>query len=88
MIPKPGKRDLSLPGSWRPISLLSCLGKGLERLIARRVAWAAVEYRVLNSQQAGALPKRLAVDLVAALIHDVDQALNKKKVATLVTMDI
>ena len=30
---KPG-RDPSLPKGWRPISLLSCLGKGLERLLA------------------------------------------------------
>ncbi|OAQ61343.1 reverse transcriptase, RNaseH [Purpureocillium lilacinum] len=37
MIEKPGKRDLSKPRAWRPISLLSCLGKGLERLIARRL---------------------------------------------------
>jgi len=36
MIPKPNKRNLSLPGSWRPISLLKCLSKGLERLVARR----------------------------------------------------
>ncbi|EXU95536.1 reverse transcriptase domain protein [Metarhizium robertsii] len=35
-----GKRNLSTPRAWRPISLLSCLGKGLERLIARRLAWA------------------------------------------------
>ncbi|KJZ68077.1 hypothetical protein HIM_12533 [Hirsutella minnesotensis 3608] len=39
MIAKPGRRDLSTPRAWRPISLLSCLGKGLERLIARRLAW-------------------------------------------------
>lgn len=42
MIPKPNKRDLSSPRSWRPISLLSCIGKGLERLIARRLAFASV----------------------------------------------
>ncbi|XP_044715282.1 endonuclease-reverse transcriptase domain-containing protein [Hirsutella rhossiliensis] len=40
MIAKLGRRDLSTPRAWRPISLLSCLGKGLERLIARRLAWA------------------------------------------------
>ncbi|KJK84777.1 hypothetical protein H633G_11443, partial [Metarhizium anisopliae BRIP 53284] len=44
MIPKPGKRNLSTPRAWRPISLLSCLGKGLERLIARRLAWASIHY--------------------------------------------
>ncbi|EGU72186.1 hypothetical protein FOXB_17306, partial [Fusarium oxysporum f. sp. conglutinans Fo5176] len=31
MIAKPGRRDLTNPRAWRPISLLSCLGKGLER---------------------------------------------------------
>ena len=88
MIPKPGKRDLTSPRSWRPISLLSCLGKGLERLIARRIAWAAVHYGVLHRQQAGALPKRSATDLVAALVHDIEMAFSFGKVATLVTMDI
>ncbi|OBS20651.1 hypothetical protein FPOA_06995 [Fusarium poae] len=88
MIAKPGRRDLTSPRAWRPVSLLSCLGKGLERLIARRLAWAAVHYNVLHSQQAGALPKRSATDLVTALIHDIEVAFAHKKVATLVTMDI
>ncbi|KJK73387.1 hypothetical protein H634G_11411 [Metarhizium anisopliae BRIP 53293] len=55
MITKAGKRDLSTPRAWRPISLLSCLGKGLERLLARRLAWASVHYEMLHPQQAGAL---------------------------------
>lgn len=38
MIAKLGRRDLILLEAWRLISLLSCLGKGLERLIARRLA--------------------------------------------------
>ncbi|KAM6513286.1 hypothetical protein FALCPG4_18932 [Fusarium falciforme] len=88
MIAKPGRRDLTSPRAWRPVSLLSCLGKGLERLIARRLSWAAVHYSVLHPQQAGALPKRSATDLVAALIHDIEEAFARKKVATLVTMDI
>ncbi|KAF4460560.1 reverse transcriptase [Fusarium albosuccineum] len=88
MIAKPGRRDLTSPRAWRPVSLLSCLGKGLERLIARRLAWAAVHYSVLHPQQAGALPKRSATDLVTALVHDIEEAFARKKVATLVTMDI
>lgn len=35
MIPKPNKRDLTDPRSWRPVALLSCLSMGLERLMAR-----------------------------------------------------
>ena len=88
MIPKTGKRDLTSPRAWRPIALLPCLGKGLERLVARRLAWASIEYKVLHDQQAGALPKRSAIDLATALIHDIDYAIAKGKVATLVTMDI
>ncbi|OAA37039.1 hypothetical protein NOR_07315 [Metarhizium rileyi] len=38
MIPKLGRRNLLKPRAWRPISLLSCLSKGLKRLIARRLA--------------------------------------------------
>ncbi|KAM4058241.1 endonuclease-reverse transcriptase domain-containing protein [Hirsutella rhossiliensis] len=88
MITKPRRRNLSTPRAWRPISLLSCLGKGLERLIARRLAWASIHYGVLHSQQTGALPKRSAVDLVAALLHDIEEAFARGQVATLVTMDI
>ncbi|KAF5721341.1 reverse transcriptase domain-containing protein, partial [Fusarium mundagurra] len=88
MITKPGRRDLTSPRAWRPVSLLSCLGKGLERLIARRLAWAAVHFSVLHPQQAGALPKRSATDLVTALIHDIEEAFARNKVVTLVTMDI
>ncbi|RKK39565.1 hypothetical protein BFJ69_g18522, partial [Fusarium oxysporum] len=88
MIAKPGRRDLTNPRAWRPISLLSCLGKGLERLVARRLAWACIHHGVLHPQQAGALPKRSATDLVAALVHDIEEAFARKKVATLVTMDI
>lgn len=87
MIAKPGRRDLTSPQAWRPVSLPSCFGKGLEKLIARRLTWAGVHYSVLYPQQAGALPKGSAVDLVAALIHDIEEAFARKKVATLVTMD-
>ena len=47
VLAKLGRRDLTKLGSYRPISLLSCLGKGLERLLARRLAYASVQYTVL-----------------------------------------
>lgn len=87
-IPKPNKRDLTSPRSWRPISLLSCLGKGLERLVAQRVSIAAITQKTLHPQQFGALRKRSAIDLVGCLIHDVEKARARKHVASLLTMDI
>ncbi|KAM3450573.1 hypothetical protein NHJ6243_009776 [Beauveria neobassiana] len=88
MIPKLNKRNLSKVSTWRPISLLSCLSKGLERVIARRMAYAAIKYGILHPNQAGALPKRSAVDIVTSLIYDIEKALAAGKVATLVTEDV
>lgn len=40
-LPKP-RRDSSSVKGWRPIALLSCLGKGLERLLAKRMSHLAI----------------------------------------------
>src|SRR6201990_1382695 len=88
IIQKPNKADRSSPRSYRPIALLSVPGKGLERLIARNIAWAAVSHRVLASQQFGALPLRSAVDLTTCLTHDVEEALNQGRTASLLTLDV
>ena len=71
IIPKPNKTDLSSVRNWRPILLLPALGKGLERLIARRLARSALTEGLLSTSQLGALPGRSAVDLVDCLVHDV-----------------
>ena len=36
VIPKPGKPDYSVPKAYRPISLLECCGKLLEKIVAKR----------------------------------------------------
>jgi ribonuclease HI len=88
MIPKPGKKDLSSCRSYRPIALISCLGKGLERLVARRMTWSALRGRLISPQQAGALPKRAATDLVAAFVNDAEWGLVTKKVTSILTLDV
>lgn len=72
----------------RPIALLSCIGKGLERLVARRIATTAITHDVISPQHVGAVPKRSAMDIVAAFTHDVEQALVVGKRVTMVTMDV
>jgi hypothetical protein len=47
IIQKANKPDRSSPRSYRPIALLAVLGKGLERLIARNMAWITVNQKVL-----------------------------------------
>lgn len=88
MLRKPNKKDLTSPRSWRPIALLSCLGKGLERLVARRIASTALTYKVLSQQQAGALPTRAATDLLACVTHEIEHALENRRTATMMTLDV
>ncbi|EED14697.1 polymerase, putative [Talaromyces stipitatus ATCC 10500] len=88
ILQKPSKEDWTNPRSYRPIALLSVLGKGLECLVARNMAWIAIYYKVLASQQFGALPLRSAIDLTTCLTHDIEQALNQGKTASLLTFDV
>ncbi len=88
IVPKPGKRDRSLPKSYRPIALLSCLGKALERLVARRVAFLALEHKILAPDQCGAVPRHSATDLTTVLYSDVMDAWAQGRVAGIVTVDV
>lgn len=88
MLPKAGKTDLSTYRSWRPIALISCLAKGLERIMAKRMAWAALREGIISPQHAGAIPGRSATDLVASFIHDTELALKRGQHVSLVTMDV
>jgi len=85
---KPGKKDYTKVNTSRPISLLSNLGKGLERIIARTLAYRAIASNLVATQQAGAVPGRSATDLIAALIHDCEAARDKKRHRALMLMDI
>jgi hypothetical protein len=55
VIQKPGKPPevRQTPGGWRPISLLSIVGKVLEAIIGARIASAAEDYNVLLEGQIG-----------------------------------
>lgn len=88
MLRKPNKKDLTSTRSWRTIALLSCLGKGLERILARRVASTALAFRVISPQQAGAIPTRSATDLLACVTHDIEHSLENRHTATMMTLDV
>lgn len=88
MLQKPNKADRTSPRSYRPIALLSVLGKGLERLVARRLSWLVIRHAVLAPQQFGALPLRSSVDLTTCLTHDVETALNQGFCCSLLTLDV
>lgn len=42
VLKKPGKTNYSLPKSYRPIGLLPIMGKILEKMVIKRLAWHLV----------------------------------------------
>ncbi|KAI1004606.1 hypothetical protein K3495_g3606 [Podosphaera aphanis] len=88
IIGKPKKADMTNPRAYRLISLLSVLGKRHERIVAKRMSWTAINFKVLASQQFGALPLRSSVDLTTCLTHVVEAALFKGLTASVATLDI
>ena len=88
LIPKIGKGDYSDAKSYRPIALISCLGKGLERVMTKRMTKGALATKIISPQHISALHRRSAPDLATALTHDMEWALAKGHVATLATMDV
>lgn len=88
MLQKPKKPDLTSPRSYRPIALLSVLGKGLERILAKRLSWISVREKILACQQFGALPRRSAIDLTTCITHDIERALNESRTASILTLDV
>ena len=87
-LPNPKKDSRSLPRSYRPIELLSCLGKVLEWVIARRLAYIALKYKLFSPLDFGTTPRQSAVDAESTLTHDVEKAFQDQKLVTELAFDI
>lgn len=85
---KPGKPDYSIPGAYRPISLLNTLGKILEAVIARRLSYLAEKYNLLPNTQFGGRPGRTMEQALLVLSNAIDRAWYKLGVVTLVAFDL
>ena len=66
---KDGK-DPKDPTSYRPISLTSCLGKVLEKIVANRLIHILEQRDILTSNQAGFRPGRCTTDQVLKLVQE------------------
>lgn len=67
---------------------MSCLGKVLERIVARRLGDIAIKSRLVSPTHFGAIPGRSAVDAACTLPHDVERAWEKKEILTALAFDI
>ena len=88
IIPKPNKPAYNIPKAYRPVALLNCMGKVLEKIMATRLSWLVEKHQLLYRDQVGGRPQRSAVDAVMALVHHVESANRQNLVASALFMDV
>jgi ribonuclease HI len=85
---KPSKPDYSNPRAYRLITLLDCLGKVLERIIARRLTFLTGKHNLVPPNQFGGRSSSSTSDAIITFINDVQAAWNHGKVTSALTFDI
>ena len=75
---KEGKKDYSLPGSYRPIALENALAKVVEKILANRISEAAETHNLLPWNQMGARKDRSTLSAIGLLTTCVQTAWKAK----------
>lgn len=88
ILKKPGKPDYSAPKAYRVISLLNCLGKVLERMLAMRLGALAEVTQLLHPSQIGGRRRKSAVDAGLLLLNEVQQQRRLGRHTSTVLLDI
>ena len=87
MLAKPG-RDKNLACNYRPISLLSCLGKMYERYIYAFLLHELNKKKFLNPFQAGFTKKRSAHEHIFRLAQDIENGFKERKCTLALFLDV
>jgi ribonuclease HI len=87
-VPKPNKSDYSAAKAYRPISLLECISKLLEKIIARRITFEMGRHKLVSPSQFAGRRNTSINDAALTVIHDIQRAWQFGHVATILTFDI
>lgn len=79
---------MTLVKSYRVISLLNCMGKVLEKVIAEQLSQLSENLLKLHQGQMGARKERCAIDAVVSLVYDVEQRWAEKKLVAALFIDV
>lgn len=88
VLKKQGKDDYSAPKSYRVISLLNCLGKVSERIMAYRTGELAETTNLIHTSQMGGRKKKSAIDAALKLQDFVQQAKRGGLIPSTLFLDI
>ena len=74
VIPKPNRADYTLAKNFRPISLLECLGKLLEKIVAKLIYRDMANHNLVPATQFGGRNASSTLDAGLTLLHDIQSA--------------
>jgi hypothetical protein len=74
VIPKPNRADYTLAKNFRPISLLECMGKLLEKLVAKLIYSEMTKHSLVPTTQFGGRNASSTLDAGLTLVHDIQSA--------------
>jgi hypothetical protein len=80
--------DRSLPDNYRPISLLSCFSKILEKVVGRRLVTFLESNGIISTSQFGFRKNHSTLHPMIHLMNFVTEALNKKETAIAIFCDL
>lgn len=86
-IPKEGKDPASIDG-YRPITLLSALGKTYEKCVASRMWDFIQQQNILSARQFGFVPKKSTERSIQSLLSDVQHIRSNYRHAAILLVDI
>jgi lipid A disaccharide synthetase len=79
--------DSSLPSNYRPISLISCVGKIMERVICKHIYNYLHQNKLIYEYQSGFLPKHSTVHQLLEIYNSILNSLVKKEANCFVFCD-
>ena len=81
------KGDSSLPSNYRPISLISCVGKIMERVVFKHVYNHLQLNKLIYQYQSGFLPKRSTVHQLLEIYNCILNSLENREISCFVFCD-
>jgi len=89
ILKKPDKPNYSISKAYRIITLLNCLDKVAEKIIAVRLSYTAeINDKLLNFDQMGGRKQRSAIDAVLNLVHDAQMTKSQENTLICLLLDV